>query len=213
MRPIGILGGTFDPIHLGHINLALATYHQLRLSQVRFIPVHIPPHRTMPVASADDRKSMLEAALNNFDELTLDCREIARNETSYSIDTLESLRTELPLTPLCLILGRDAFNKIDTWHRWQHLLDHAHIVVANRPGAKPELSETARAWLEDHQTNDNNTIAEFCSGRIYYVEIPLLNISSTVIRTAIADKEDVKQWLHPSTINYIKNHQLYQDAT
>ncbi len=213
MRPIGILGGTFDPIHLGHINLALAAYHQLELSQIRFIPVHIPPHRTMPIASADQRKSMLEAALNNYDELTLDCREIERNETSYSIDTLQSLRTELPLTPLCLILGRDAFNKVDTWHRWQDLLDHAHIIVANRPGARPSLSDEARAWLEKHQTDDVNTIRQTQAGSIFCVEIPLLDISSTAIRKAVADKQDVKQWLHPSTINYIEEHQLYQDAT
>ena len=212
MRPIGILGGTFDPIHFGHIRLALESCRQLDMQQVRFIPVNIPPHRDLPVASAADRKAMIELVLAEHEKFVIDQRELDRQETSYTIDTLKSLRQEQPEIPLCLIVGRDAFARIDSWYQWQSLLDHAHIIVASRPGDGNDLSGRVKEWAKIHSANGAANLHQHIAGLIYFMEIPLTDISSTEVRAALAAGQPVDAWLHPSTLEYIKQHQLYQDA-
>ena len=213
MQSIGILGGTFDPIHNGHIRLALETQEQLEFDQVRLIPVNIPPHREKPIASTSHRRNMVELAIKDEPRLYLDCRELKNDEISYSINTLKSLREEFVDDSLCLILGRDAFNKLDSWKDWQELLHYAHIIVANRPNeSKKNISTVLKNWLEKNITKDRTQLKKNVSGDIYFMTIPELDISSSVIREYYS-KEKAADNLLPKTIQtYIKDNHLYQDA-
>ena len=136
IRPkmIGIFGGTFDPIHYGHLRSALEVKEIFGLTEVRLIPSAQPPHREQPAATALMRLQMLELAVKNQPGLIIDTRELNRSGVSYMVDTLKSLRKEFKDEPLLLFIGSDAFNNLKTWYQWQHLFDFAHIVVMTRPG-------------------------------------------------------------------------------
>ena len=136
MRPVGVFGGTFDPIHYGHLRTAFELLQALRLAEVRFIPCSDPPHRGKTYASAAERLRMVALAIDGQEGFVADDRELARGGPSYSIDTLLTLREEFPQRSLGLILGMDAFLGLHTWYRWDEILDVAHIVVAHRPGFK-----------------------------------------------------------------------------
>lgn len=213
MPLIGILGGAFDPIHNGHLRLALEAKEELSLDHVRLIPVNFPPHRSKPVTSAVHRRTMIELAIIDEEDLCVDTRELNSDEISYSINTLKSLRHEFTDDALCLILGRDAFNKIDSWKDWEELLDYAHIIVANRPG-EPDKAESQilEQWVKQHQSSQTDSLEENQSGTIYFIEIPMLDISSSMIRQKYAEHETIDQLLPASTLTYIKDNHLYQET-
>ena len=133
MQSIGILGGTFDPIHYGHIRLAIEVYDKLELDELKLIPANIPPHRSTTLASANDRKKMIELAISDQENLSIDLREIENKNISYTVNTLISIRSEFPTDALFLIVGEDVFDTIDSWKDWQSLLNYSHIIVATRP--------------------------------------------------------------------------------
>ena len=155
---------------------------------------------------------MLELALDEHKKFTVDTRELDSMSTSYTCNTLESLRSNYPKTPLCLIMGEDAFAQIDSWFNWQELLDYAHIAVASRPGETHKLSKAIQQWTEQHRAEMPAQLHSKACGHIYFMNIPLIDISATAVRAALAENKDVHQWLHESTFNYINQHQLYQDA-
>ncbi len=145
-RRIGIFGGTFDPVHNGHLRTALEVAELLAFDELRLVPASVPPHRGAPLATAAERLRMLQLAADAHPGFVVDDRELVRGGASYTIDTLRSLRAELGETVrLCLIVGMDAFAAIDTWKEWRALGDHAHIVVVQRPGAAPALDAERRA--------------------------------------------------------------------
>ena len=131
---IGIFGGTFDPIHYGHLRPAQEAMQKLALAELRFVPAAQPPHRPPPLASAAQRLAMIELAIRDLPGFRADDRELQRGGLSYTVLTLESLRAELGNTPLCLLVGADQFRNFETWHRWQEIPDLVHLVVLNRPG-------------------------------------------------------------------------------
>lgn len=192
---IGIFGGTFDPIHYGHLRPALDVAEALDLAEVRFIPSGRPPHRGQPVASPELRLEMVRAAVAPEPRFVVDEREIHADRPSYSVTTLESLRRERPDTPLCLIVGMDAFLGLAGWHRWRQLLDLAHLVVAHRPGwhlqAEGELSTLVAA----HQLHDPAGLHEVPAGHIFLQTVIQLEISSTAIREIVAAGGDVRYLL------------------
>ena len=213
MRLIGILGGTFDPIHYGHLRLALEAREQLDLDQVRFIPVNIPPHRTNPVAPPKHRRAMIELAIKDDPNLCIDLRELESEDISYTINTLKSLRQEFIDDALFLIVGRDAFNKIDSWKDWQELLNYVHIIVANRPGELSNpVSFELKNWIEKHKTNDSALLKNSLSGTIYFIDIPMLDISSSMIRLSCSEQKTADDLLPATTLTYINDHHLYQDT-
>ena len=134
MSPIGVFGGTFDPIHFGHLRTAFEMLQALRFEEVRFIPCGTPPHRGETYANASQRLEMVRVAVDGQSGFVVDDRELQRDGPSYSIDTLKTLREEFPQRSLGLIVGMDAFLGLPRWHRWRELLDVAHIIVAHRPG-------------------------------------------------------------------------------
>ena len=217
---LGLLGGTFDPIHYGHLELAREVRAALDLAAVRLIPAGDPPHRVVPVASAGERLAMVELAVADYPGLAADGREIARAGRSYTVLTLAELRAEDPARPLALIVGADAFLGLPTWHRWQELFDLAHIVLVARPGTAFEGAPPpplAREW-ERRYTADHRALSDAPAGSIVHQAITPRPIAASQIRAALArgDLAPVRGLLPPAVLAYIERNRLYrpgQDAT
>ncbi|MFU8790453.1 MAG: nicotinate-nucleotide adenylyltransferase [Methylobacter sp.] len=207
---IGIFGGTFDPVHYGHLRSALEVKDIFGLDEVRLIPCAMPPHRGQPLASAKMRLQMLALAVKNQPSLKIDSRELDRYEQlqtpSYMVDTLKSLRQEFPNEPLLLFIGTDAFKHLTGWHQWQQLFDYAHIVVLTRPGFVIEQPDD---FFKVRLAGDINELAQAIAGKLYFQQITQLDISATAIRNIIAQKENPGFLLPDAVIEYIKQNQLY----
>ena len=207
---IGILGGTFDPIHHGHLRLALEAYYQLQLQHVHLIPLYQPVHRHKPRANGDQRSDMIKLAIGHLPMLRLDRRELDRNEASYTIDTLQSLRAEFPQRSLCLLMGRDSFSTLDQWKKWEQLLDYAHIIIASRHlvASKP-LKPLLQELLQDHGTQQLEDLHSCLAGHLFELTIPLLDISASEIRDHVHHARALNYLLPTSVIDYIQEQQLY----
>jgi len=212
MRLIGILGGTFDPIHNGHIRLAIEVLEKLKLDEVKLIPANIPPHRPTPFASPADRKKMIKLAISDEKKLSIDLREIENGNISYTVNTLKSLRDEFSNDILFLIIGIDVFNMIDDWKEWQSLLNYTHIIVANRSSDNEEnISSALRKWINENKIDDINFLTSALSGYIYYIDTPIVEISSSMIRTYYTKHKNIEKYLPSNVITYIKENNLYKD--
>ena len=199
MRPLAILGGTFDPVHLGHLRAAWEASEALD-AEVRLMPAHIPPHRPAPVASAHQRVAILRAALAGQDRLALDTRELDREQPSWTVDTLASLRAEIGAErPLVLLIGSDAFAALPTWHRWRQLFDLAHIGVLTRPGHVPPLPAELVGEVGRREVGDANALRAGPSGRVQRISITQLEISATRIRALLRDGREPR-WLLPDAV-------------
>lgn len=209
-RRIGILGGTFDPIHIGHLRGALEVAEIFALDELRLIPNARPPHRETPSCSAEDRLAMVRLAVQDVPPLVVDARELARDKPSYTIDTLESLRAELtPDDQLFLVVGWDAFCGLPGWHRWQQLLDHCHILVMQRPDADSEAPETLRDLLAARSVSGPQALAG-CGGQIAFVWQTPLEVSATKIRQLLASNRSVRFLVPDAVLAYINAHGLYR---
>lgn len=209
-KTLGIFGGTFDPIHIGHLRMALEIKQQLRLDEMRLLPCYLPPHRPSPGATAGERVAMLQLALQDCAELVIDERELQRTNPSYTYDTLCELRAELgEETSICLCMGMDSFATLDSWHNWDKLLPLAHIVVVARPGwFLPESGAVADLLAAQH--NSAAVIAQQAAGGIVLMEQRLLPISATDIRAQVKAGNS-PQFLVPDRVwDYIRRHQLYR---
>jgi nicotinate-nucleotide adenylyltransferase len=202
MRPIGVFGGTFDPIHYGHLRTAFELWQELHLTEVRFLPTGSPPHRDRPYASPELRLRMVQAAVADEHAFVVDDREVRRSGLSYSVDTLTELRSELPDRSLCLILGMDAFLGLPNWHRWRELLGLTHIVVAHRPGWKAPTNGPLGEVMVDHGTGSIRDLHEKPAGRIYVHAVTQLEISSTELRQIIETGRDPR-YLVPESVREI----------
>lgn len=216
---IGIFGGTFDPIHFGHLRLAEEMAEQINLTEVRFIPAGTPPHRSRPRTDAAHRLSMVTLATANNARFIVDNRETAQAQLSYTVDTLHSLRASLGITqPLCLLLGADAFLGLSNWNRWRELFDLTHIAVAHRPGYpqstwKDNMPETLRDELEKRLAHPDD-ITTCAAGLIVMRPITALDISATYIRDTLRAGRNPRYLLPDVVLDYIHTHQLYlPDAT
>ncbi len=206
---IGILGGTFDPVHAGHLRLAIEARQRLQLNEVRLIPLHIPPHRPAPVASNEQRLQMLFSATGNIDGLSIDEREIKRNDTSWTIDTLKSIRDQYADNPVCLLLGSDAFAGFDQWKNWQDITDYAHIVIVNRAFETNNHGSGLKDWLSLRLTHNNNDLISSRCGHVFQLELPLLDVSSSYIRAQIAAGRDIDFLVPESVQKIIHEQKLY----
>jgi nicotinate-nucleotide adenylyltransferase len=210
---LGILGGTFDPIHHGHLRLAIEARQRLSLASIRLIPAGQPPHRARPGTPAAQRLAMTELAVEGLPGFEVDAAEVLSQQTSYTVATLERLRAELGAErPLILILGADAFLGLAGWHRWRELFSLAHIAVATRPGYVladalygGELADECPQRLSQNSESLHATP----NGSIVPFTIPSLEISATLIRHALAQGEDARFLLPPAVLDYIQTHHLY----
>lgn len=206
---LGLFGGTFDPVHFGHLRLALEVKQTLALDELRLLPCHLPGHRDEPEVSAPQRVEMLSLALSTCDQLRLDTREFDRPGPSYSVDTLAELRRELgPEISLAWIMGSDAFAGLDRWHRWQELLDWGHLIVVMRPGWELPESGPVAECLARYQA-DAHVLGEKAAGHIVVQTLRLLPISATDIRAQVNAGES-PQFLLPDPVwQFIQRHGLY----
>jgi nicotinate-nucleotide adenylyltransferase len=212
---IGVFGGTFDPIHFGHLRSALEVCESLNLKEIRFIPCRIPPHRGEPLADPMQRLAMVRAALAGQPNLILDDREIKRDGPSYMVDTLESLRSEITTEPLCLILGMDAFMGLSTWHRWQDLLTLAHLVVMHRAGksmhdVNSQQAAQVTALLKSRQVKDAKLLQAKAAGSIFLHPISQLDISASKIRDMVAKGKNPRYLLPDVVLQMVKVQKIYK---
>ncbi len=209
---IGILGGTFDPVHFGHLRLAQEVADALALTQVRFIPGGMPPHRATPQTAAAERVAMVKLAVADNALFTVDERETRRSGLSYSVDTLTELRAELGVTrPLVLIMGADAFLGFHRWHRWREIFGLAHIAVAHRPGAAlGNIKDDDFAQeVAQRRVDDAAQVQRAPAGSIVIVPITALDISATAIRTWIRARRSVRYLMPPAVIVHIEDNYLF----
>lgn len=216
MNLCGILGGTFDPVHLGHIALAEAALAALPLAEVLWLPSGSPGHRAAPVASARDRLEMLRLAIGGNPRYRIDAAELDRSEPTYTVHTLMRLRSQLGRAqPLALLLGSDSFLSLPTWLRWRELFDLAHIAVGGRPGylpgenmPAPELAaEIARRTLPGAQ------LAASAAGAIAFFDMPPTDISASAVRAGLACGRDMRDLLPAAVLAYIEAQRLYPQET
>lgn len=213
MQSIGIFGGTFDPIHFGHLRMAEELRVQLGLKQVRLFPSAQPPHRDETHTSAEHRAAMVELAIAGNPAFVLDRRELERNGPSYTVDTLRSLREECgDTTPLILFIGSDAFFSLTSWHRWRELPELAHIAVAFRPGTalhEDALPLELRSLWQRHQTERVADLHDTPAGKMLWQSVTALDIASSRIRDAYTRGFSTR-YLMPETVrDYIESHHLY----
>lgn len=208
---IGIFGGTFDPVHFGHLRPVLEVQQSLALEETRLIPCGTPPHRSLPYARAQDRLAMLRLAVEGQAGFKVDDRELRRGGPSYMVDTLESLKQETQ-QPLCLILGMDAFAELPAWHRWQSVLSLANIVVMQRPGMTPEHLYQKDALREVLQQGlvEASQLQEHSRGAICFQSVTALDISATLIRQAMQRGESVRYLLPQAVYEYMQQRNLYE---
>lgn len=211
MAAIGLYGGTFNPVHHGHLRGAISALELLELDQLVFVPAAVPPLKAEPDVSAMQRAAMVELAVATMDQCTVDCRELHRSGPSYTIDTLEAWRRERGASDaLIFIMGSDAFANVHRWHRWESLLDYASIAVTTRPGVASEWPPEVANWAADKIVDAAN-LSTFPAGKVAFVAQPPLDISSTDIRRRVRAGKNVQFLLPDAVIDYIQAHNLYQD--
>ncbi len=208
-QAIGILGGTFDPIHFGHLRTALELYQACELAEVRLIPCYQPVHRKLPVASPDDRLAMVRTAIKDEKALKVDDCEILRKGPSYTIDTLETLRQTLPNTPLCLIMGIDALLGFPSWHRWEAILKLAHLLIAHRPQYHLPQTGIVADLLKQRLKSHSSALHECMAGNIVLHPVTPLEISATDIRKQISSGRSPRYLLPDAVYEYIRQHGVY----
>jgi len=200
--PLGIFGGTFDPIHYGHLRTAFEMLQSLRFGEVSFMPCGDPPHRESPHANSELRLAMVRAATEDQDGFSVDDRELLRDGPSYSVDTLFVLRREFPHRSIALIIGMDAFLNLPDWHEWRELLHLAHIVVAHRPGWRAPDMGALGDLLAERGTHRIDDLHSASAGHIYVHDVTQLEISSTEIRELVAVGRDPR-FLMPDAVQKI----------
>jgi nicotinate-nucleotide adenylyltransferase len=205
---VGVFGGTFDPIHVGHLQTVSAVQAQLALHRILIVPAYIPPHRPPPITTPEHRLSMVRLAVEEMPVLECDDREIRRGGISYTVLTMLELRQELAEKPLCLIVGLDSFLDFPRWHRWTEILESAHIVVMHRPGW--DLPSPPPDWWRDAAQDNPDLLHQQPGGCIYCASVPAIDLNSTEIRKRLAGTSHVRESLPLSVLDYIRTHRLYE---
>ncbi len=203
MGPVGVFGGTFDPIHYGHLRTAFELLQALELARMHFIPCGDPPHRATPMAPAAVRLDMVRAAIEGQSGFVLDERELRRGGPSYTVDTLSSLHEDFPDDPLCLVIGMDAFLGLPKWHEWREILQLAHIVVAHRPGWRAPDMGALGDLLAERRTARVRDLHETRAGAVFVHAVTQLEISSTEVRALVRAGRDPRFLMPDPVRQYI----------
>ena len=210
---LGLLGGTFDPVHKGHLNLALTSLEELQLDAIHLLPCGQPVHRHGLIASSKNRLTMLEMAVNEYSNITIDDRECRTKTPSYALTSLTDIRREKPELKLYYILGLDAFNDFSSWHRWQEIFSLVHIIVAERPGYRLQLAKELQEEVDMRKVDSIENMKRFEEGRIFFAELGMLEISSTMIKEKILANESLDEFLPNPIIDYIRTQEIYSRET
>ena len=213
-RPLGLFGGTFDPVHFGHLRLAEAAIDTLGLAAVHWIPVGQPGHRPAPCVSAAHRLAMLHLAVDDNPRFVIDDSEIRQSNTSYTVPTLLRIRQQYgEKQALVFLLGADAFAGLTTWHRWHELFKLTHLALVARPGHHLDtasLPQALRQCLAERQIFDPQQLSRSPAGQLIFLDSTALAISATAIREQILQQQSPRYLLPDALIDYINHHKLYQ---
>ena len=207
-----LFGGTFDPVHYGHLKPVEALANQIGLSRVIIMPNNVPPHRPQPEATSAQRKHMVELAIADKPLFALDERELKRESPSYTAQTLKAWREEQgPLRSLAFIIGQDSLLSFPTWHDYDTILDNSHLIVCRRPGYPLTMADAAhQQWLEAHLTHDVDDLHALPAGKIYLAETPWFNISATLIRERLEKGQACDDLLPAAVLDYVIKQGLYR---
>jgi len=212
-RGIGVFGGTFDPVHVAHLRMALEMREQLQLDEVRLVPSHRPPHRAPPLASAQHRLAMLQLAVKDCEGLIVDDRELRRDTPSYMVDTLQSLRDEVGSDKVIVLgMGADAFAGLASWHRWQQLFELANIAVFGRPGAGVVTDAGLLQQIDQCRVDEVSKLQMVARGKIAFLAANALDVSATSLRAIMAAGRSPQFLISDRVAEYIRQHGLYRAA-
>ncbi len=207
---LALFGGTFDPIHYGHLESAKAIEKLLGASALKLVPSFLPPHREAPGTTVEQRLAMLEIAVAEDEALEVDGRELVRRGVSYTVDTLDSFRAELDdMVPLYFVLGFDAYCSLHEWKHWQELTKRCHLVVLSRPGFTAEIPAEIVSWAEDKIVDEPEYLMESGCGGIIYVTLVQLDISATQLRKHFKEGKRPTGKMPEKVIDYVIEHDLY----
>ena len=207
---IAIFGGTFDPIHLGHINMAQQCVQQCKLDTLYFMPCAIPAHKAKPGISDEHRINMLKLAIENNPHFAIDYRELNREGASYSLLSLKELRAENPSSPIMFLIGMDSFNSLDKWFKWQEIVELCHIVVYQRPGQHCQVSGELAVYKENAFTEQLSQLQQTHAGKLFFLDGLQVNAASSEIRKKLHLNDNIAELLPTTVSQYIAQHHLYQ---
>ncbi|ABB73668.1 nicotinate-nucleotide adenylyltransferase [Nitrosospira multiformis] len=221
VSPVGVFGGTFDPVHYGHLRIAEEIAELVGLREMRFVPAGIPRLRRGPEASLEHRVEMVRRAIDGNSRFILDEREVVRGGVSYSVDTLRELRQELGKDiVLCFVTGADAFIRLAEWHRWRELFGLCHFIIAARPGhllsaenrpSPAALPQELEEECRERWTSSAEILKYAPGGLIFTAQTTLLDISATAIRKRVASGKSIRYLVPESTRDYIAANDLYRE--
>ncbi len=206
---LGLMGGMFDPVHQGHLKIALTSLENLQLDAIRLLPCGNPVHRGGVFASAQHRLAMLRLAVESYPDIGIDDRELNSNEPSFTLTSLQKIKQEQPDARLFFIMGQDAFNNFHTWHRWHDIFLLTHIIVAARPGYQLNPVKELESELKKRIVPSVEKLKQTENGKILVTEYDLLDISSSMVRQAIFSQKSVAELVPEKVAHYIDTHKLY----
>ncbi len=212
IEPLAYVGGTFDPVHYGHLRCADEAREKLGLKNLHLLPAGTPPHRACPQTSTRQRLDMLKLAQTEFPALKIDERETRREGPSYMVETLQELRAEFPQQPLALLIGQDAANLLHTWFHWQQLFSLAHIVILTRPSIKMEYRQDVAEQIQQRLHVDPQKLLRSQAGGVLQLEVASIDVSATNIKKLISQGGSLRSMMPPAVINYINENRLYLSA-
>ena len=207
---VALFGGTFNPVHIGHLRIAIELAELLQVDSLRMVPCALPPHRQSPSVSAEHRLSMLRAGIANHNKLVADDIELRREGPSYTIDTLRAVRQQIgPDRPLYLCIGLDVLATLDTWRDWQQLTDFCHLIISSRPGCQLPTTGALAEWVKKHRCDDLQQLKLLSTGKLHLCDLTMLAVSSTSIRDKVKRGEAIDYLTPAAVVNYIQQHHLY----
>ncbi|MCE9991496.1 nicotinate-nucleotide adenylyltransferase [Enterobacter asburiae] len=209
-----LYGGTFDPVHYGHLKPVEILANLIGLKRVIIMPNNVPPHRPQPEATSEQRKQMLELAIADKPLFTLDERELRRDTPSWTSQTLSEWRAEQgPQQPLAFIIGQDSLLNFPSWHQYETILQNSHLLVCRRPGYPLTMRDAQhQEWLNAHLTDNIEDLHNQPAGKIYLAETPWFDISATLIRERLQQGLSCADMLPGAVLDYIHQHGLYQKS-
>ena len=211
-EPLALFGGTFDPVHYGHLRCAEQARKVFGLERLYLLPAGQPPHRLAPLAATPQRLDMLRLAQAEFPKLAIDDRETRRDGPSYMVDTLEELRSENPGRVMVLLLGQDAMNGLHRWRRWQRLFTLAHVVTFPRPGVHADYPPELAGLLERRGSASPGELLEMPAGGFLHLDLELIDISATGIQAIILRGDSPRGMLPDGVLAFIRENSLYRRA-